>query len=211
MINFLPDTIKTFSNQSQQTVGALIKSIKADKTQVSEIVKSLSTFSAGADYAPLNINPRDLIELKYTIPNYGSGTKVTAGTFRTALATNVITSSFTTVNTSIAVGNLVKVYNPTFPETYFVDVVTAANTTTFTVSDTISNTDVVGVGLSVDVISEKSTAFLNNQNYNIVRYFNSSSAKYDGYKAFAVKIVMLASNYYLVPRVSEYRAIAVSA
>jgi hypothetical protein len=62
------------------------------------------------------------------------------------------------------------------------------------VSETISNNDVVGVGLSVDVISEKSTAFLNNQNYNIVRYFNSNSAKYDGYKAFAIKIVLLATN-----------------
>lgn len=165
----------------------------------------------GGSINSIDSNPRDLIELKYTIPNFSTGTKVTAGTFTVASATNVITSSFATVNTSIAVGNLVRVYNPTFPDTYFVDVVTAANTTTFTVSDTISNNDVVGVGLSVDVISEKSTAFLNNQNYNIVRYFNSSSAKYDGYKAFAVKIVLLASNYYLVPRVSEYRAIAVSA
>ena len=63
----------------------------------------------------------------------------------------------------------------------------------------------------VDVITEKNSAFLNNQNFNIVRYFNKSGAKYDGYKAFAVKIVLLADNYYLVPRVTEYRAIAVSA
>ena len=166
---------------------------------------------SGSSVNSIDSNPRDLVELKYTIPNYSTGTKVTAGTFTTALATNVITSSFSTVNTSIAVGDLVRVYSPTFPDTYFVDVVTASNTTTFTVSDTISNSDVVGVGLSVDVIAEKNTAFLNNQNYNVVRYFNSSSAKYDGYKAFAVKIVLLADNYYLVPRVSEYRAIAVSA
>lgn len=166
---------------------------------------------AGGSINSIDSNPNDLIELKYTIPNYSSGTKVTTGTFRTTSATNVITASFSTVNTSIAVGNLVRVYNPTFPDTYFVDVVTAANTTTFTVSESISNNDVVGVGLSVDIIAEKNTAFLNNQNYNIVRYFNSSSAKYDGYKAFAIKIVLLADNYYLVPKVSEYRAIAVSA
>lgn len=166
---------------------------------------------SGGSINSIDANPRDLIELKYTIPSYSAGTKVTDGTFRVASATNVITASFSTVNTSIAVGNLVKVYNPTFPDTYFVDVVTAANTTTFTVSETVSNNDVVGVGLSVDVIAEKSTAFLNNQNYNIVRYFNSNSAKYDGYKAFAIKIVLLATNYYLVPKVSEYRAIAVSA
>jgi hypothetical protein len=45
MINFLPDTIKTFSDKSQQTVGSLIKSIKADRAQVSELVKSLSNFT----------------------------------------------------------------------------------------------------------------------------------------------------------------------
>ena len=64
---------------------------------------------------------------------------------------------------------------------------------------------------SIDVITDKSSAFLNNQNYNIVRYFNSSLAKYDGFKVFAVKIVLLSSASYLVPRVEEYRAIAVSA
>lgn len=166
---------------------------------------------SGGSINSINSNPNDLIELKYTIPSYGSGTKVTDGTFRTSLATNVITASFSTVNTSISVGDLVRVYSPSFPDTYFVDVVTAANSTTFSVSDSISNNDLVQAGLSVDVITEKNTAFLNNQNYNIVRYFNSTSAKYDGYKAFAIKIVLLADNYYLVPKVTEYRAIAVSA
>lgn len=166
---------------------------------------------SGSSVNSIDSNPNDLVELRYKIPNFGTGTKVTTGTFSTASATKVVTGSYSTVNTNIAVGNLVKVYNPTFPDTYFVDIVTAANTTTFTVSNTISNNDVVGVGLNVDVITDRNTAFLNNQNYNVVRYFNSSSAKYDGYKAFAVKIVLLADNYYLVPRVAEYRAIAVSA
>lgn len=58
MINFLPDTIKTFSDSSQQTVGSLIKNIKADKTQVAELVKSLSNFSVGADFAPTLMKSR---------------------------------------------------------------------------------------------------------------------------------------------------------
>lgn len=166
---------------------------------------------SGSSVNSIDSNPRDLVELKYVIPSFNEGTKVTAGTFATALATNVITSSFSTVNTSIAVGDLVRVYNPTFPDTYFVDVVVDSNTSTFTVSQAIANSDVVGTGLSVDVVNDKSSAFLNNQNYNVVRYFSKNSAKYDGYKAFAVKIVLLAESYHLVPRVSEYRAIAVSA
>lgn len=97
MINFLPDTIKTFSNQSQQTVGALIKSIKADKAQVSEIVKSLSTFSAGADYAPSNINPRDLIESETLVDAFRDMQMRFAQYFNTANAINVTTNSMVDV------------------------------------------------------------------------------------------------------------------
>ena len=225
---YISKTVTLEEDQVAEDLIVYLKAFKPSGTDVEVYVRLLSEednefitdknwtklaldVPSGASVNSVDSNPNDQIELKYIIPNYSSGTKITAGTFRTTSATNVITASYSTVNTSIAVGNLVRVYNPTFPDTYFVDVVTAANTTTFTVSSAVSNNDVVGAGLSVDVISEKSTAFLNNQNYNIVRYFNSSSAKYDGYKAFAIKIVLLADNYYLVPRVSEYRAIAVSA
>jgi len=160
----------------------------------------------------IDSNPNDFIELKYNIPPFHAGTTVASGTFSVSSATNVITSTSTTVNTSIIPGDLVRVYNPTFPDTYFLDIVTASNTTTLTVSETVSNNDLVGAGLLIDVIrTDKNSAYLDNQNFNIVRYLNSSSAKYDGFKSFAVKIVLLANNYYLVPRVSEYRAIALSA
>lgn len=62
MINFLPDTIKTFSDKSQQTVGSLIKSMKSDKAQIAELVKGLGNFTVGADYAPSLSKPRGIIE-----------------------------------------------------------------------------------------------------------------------------------------------------
>ena len=67
MINFLPSIIKTFSDNSQQSVGSLIKSIKADKAQVSELVKSLSNFSAGADFAPTLMRSRAIIESEFFV------------------------------------------------------------------------------------------------------------------------------------------------
>ena len=165
----------------------------------------------GSAINSLNSNPNDFIELKYVIPSAQPGTKITSGTFSIPSATNLITASYSTVNTDISVGSVVKVYNPTFPDSFFVDTVTASNTTTLRVSSTVSNTSLQGSGLNIDVITHKSSAFLNNQNYNTVRYFNSSLAKYDGFKVFAVKIVLLSPTSYLVPRVEEYRAIAVSA
>lgn len=165
----------------------------------------------GSNINSLTSNPNDFIELKYVIPATQSGVKVTSGTFRIPSATNVITGSYSTVNTDISVGSVVRVYNPTFPDTFFVDTVTASNTTTLTVSSAVSNSSLQGSGLEIEIITDKNSAFLNNQNYNIVRYFNKSLAKYDGFKVFAVKIVLLSSASYLVPRVEEYRAIAVSA
>jgi hypothetical protein len=165
----------------------------------------------GSSINSLTSNPNDFVELKYIVPSAQPGVKVTSGTFRIPSATNVITGSYSTVNTDISVGSVVKVYNPTFPDTFFVDTVTASNTTTLTVSSAVSNNDLQGSGLNIDVIIDKNSAFRNNQNYNIVRYFNKSLAKYDGFKVFAVKIVLLSSASYLVPRVEEYRAIAVSA
>ena len=67
MINFLPSIIKTFSDNSQQSVGYLIKSIKADKSQVSELVKSLSNFSVGADFAPTLMRSRAIIESEFFV------------------------------------------------------------------------------------------------------------------------------------------------
>ena len=67
MINFLPNIIKTFSDNSQQSVGYLIKSIKADKAQVAELVKSLSNFSVGADFAPTLMRSRAIIESEFFV------------------------------------------------------------------------------------------------------------------------------------------------
>ena len=67
MINFLPSIIKTFSDNSQQSVGFLIKSIKADKAQVAELVKSLSNFSVGADFAPTLMRSRAIIESEFFV------------------------------------------------------------------------------------------------------------------------------------------------
>ena len=156
-------------------------------------------------------NLNDFIDLSFVVPNYHPGTDVTSGTFQTTSACNVITGSYSTVNTDIRSGDLVRVYNPTFPNTYFVEMVTASNTTTITVSETISNSDVVGSGLKIQKITDKNSAYLDNQNFNIIRYYNKDNARYDGYKQMAIKIVLKADNHFKVPRVLNYRALAVSA
>jgi len=165
----------------------------------------------GSKISSLDSNPYDFVNLTYKIPGYQPGSEVTQGTFATTLSNNIVTGSFSTVNTYITSNTLVRIYNPTFPNKYFVDTVVSSNTTTFTLPSNISNNDLVGTGLVVEIVNDKNSAFLDNQNFNIVRYHNSKMGRFDAFKTFAIKIVLKSSNHYLVPRVKEYRALAISA
>jgi len=67
MLNVLPDTVKTFSENSQKTVGSLIRSMRVDKAQVAELVRNLSTFSAGPTYIPTVSISRELIKSEFFV------------------------------------------------------------------------------------------------------------------------------------------------
>ena len=54
------------------------------------------------------------------------------------------------------------------------------------------------------------TAYLNQNNSGIIRYVNRTGEIFDTYKSFSVKIVLLSNDSSIVPRLQDYRAIAVS-
>ena len=54
------------------------------------------------------------------------------------------------------------------------------------------------------------TAYLNTDNSNIIRYTNEAGQIFDTFKTFAIKIVLLSTDSSIVPRIQDYRAIAVS-
>lgn len=169
----------------------------------------LTDTSLGTLYSnPNNIN--DVVEIQYDVPLYGTGTTA-SGQFTTTLSSALITGTSGTVNTNIAVGNLVRVYSQLLPNTYFIDTVTASNTTTFTVSSAISNSSLVSTGLLVDVITNNEDAFIDNQHQNVLTYYNGSYAKFQTYDSFIIKVVMLSSDNVNVPFLDDVRAIAVSA
>jgi hypothetical protein len=170
----------------------------------------LSLVTANTDYSnPTNIYDRK--ELEYSIPFYRLGTTAT-GSFTTLSACTVVTGTSGSVSTEIANGNLVRVYSPIIPSTYFVDTVVESNTTTFTLATgTGANASLVGTGLKVDVIDRPSSAFLDIQSQNIVTYYNKARAIHKGFDSFALKIVLLSEDGIKVPYVDDVRAIAVSA
>lgn len=111
----------------------------------------------------------------------------------------------------IVANSLVRVYSPILPDTYFVDIVTEANSSSFTVSKVVSNTSLVGTGFHVTKIDRPNSAFLDKQNQNVLTYFNKNSARFEAYDSFAVKVVLLSADGVSIPFVDDVRAIAVSA
>lgn len=162
-------------------------------------------------------NRGDTINLEFAIPSYHSGNTAT-GQFTTTSACNVITGTSGVVNTEITANSIVRVYNPIIPENFFITRVSSANSTAFVIdgdsqyTTTVSNSSLVGVGMQVDVVNTYAySAFVDNQNYNIVRYYNKQKSVFSTYSTFAVKIVLLSDSQYKAPVIYDMRALALSA
>lgn len=127
--------------------------------------------------------------------------------------TNVTCSANSFLTTSVNVGDLVKIYSPLFPNNDFmvVSVSAVVNTTVITVDQITANNSISGNGLFMDHIGFRKQAFLNNQNYNIIRYYDSNFAYHDTYNMFAMKVVFLSYDLTTLPFMTSIRTVAVSA
>ncbi len=153
----------------------------------------------------------DLVEYTYGLPPYPEAANTLAGSFTTQLANNIIVAAGVTPNTSIAAGDVIRLYSPLFANNYMIASVTDANTTTITLGQTIANNNVVGDGYKVDKLKYPHTAFNNILNSNISKYYNSSMNEYETFDSFQVKIVFASNTIYTIPRVDQIQVIGVSA
>ena len=159
----------------------------------------------------------DFVEFELGLPQYSESAYTIPGTFTTALGSDSIvaansTYSNTTGNYLIANNDLIKIYNPLFPETnYQVAAVKEANATHIVIGGVINTTNIVGTGYKIDKLKYTNVAFNNINNTNISRYYNSTLAEFDAFDTMQVKIVMLADNTYKVPRIDQIQVLGVSA
>lgn len=173
-------------------------------------------------------NLNDLVEIRYGLPKYpiydwntkASGNTI-QGSFSVAGTTNTIfTSTVAQVNNvtanGVQAGDLVRVYNPLFPNNSLISVVTTCNTTSMTLATTVSTanartTEFVTSGMRAEKVEYKNTAYNNYVANGVVRYHNSSMAAFDTYRLFALKIVLTGTPGGVVyPYVDNIRGIAVS-
>ena len=169
------------------------------------------TYLSGGDAYSSTEKRSDLIEYELTLPSYPDTDFTVSGTFTTSLSNNVIVANGFDPSANLAVNDLVKVYNPLILENYTIGFVTAANSTTFTLSAPIANNNVVGSGYYVDKLLYKGTAFLNKENGNVCRYFTQTYSPVDKFNSMQFKIVLLANNSAIVPEVEDFQAIGLNA
>ena len=156
-------------------------------------------------------NPQDFIEYELGLPAYADAANTLPGTF-TSNGTNVIAYSGSDANTYIRPNDVFRYYNPIVGDNWQVAVCTASNTTTITAGALIgSNTNVLGSGFKVDRLKYYQTAFNNIQTDNVSRYYTKSLVEVDKFDSMQIKIVFLANNPNLVPKVDTLQAIGVSA
>jgi len=157
----------------------------------------------------------DFIEFELGLPQFSESSYTLPGTFTTALGSASIVaanSGYSNTTNLIANNDIIKIYNPLFPQTnYQVATVKEANATHITIGGVVETTNIAGSGYKIDKLKYNNVAFNNINNTNISRYYNSTLAEFDAFDSMQVKIVMLADNTYKVPRIDQIQVLGVSA
>ena len=163
-------------------------------------------------YTSSSVNKNDTVEKEFRIPFYHNDGTALSGYGSITTPNTIITTTSDLSGNVTASSSLVRVYQEGSPNNFFVSLVTAANSSSITVADTVSNTSFNGA-VKIELVSEtnKNSAFINPQNRNVVRYYTADMSPLDTYNQFLIKIVLLSENTWRAPLVKDVRAIAVSA
>jgi hypothetical protein len=94
--------------------------------------------------------------------------------------------------------------------------VSAANTTAISTYRNIQTSSLVSTGITrsdivIDKLKYRNVAWNNVENDNTVRYVNSEYVEFDEYTSMQIKIVLLATQSHVVPKVEVIQVIGVSA
>lgn len=124
---------------------------------------------------------------------------------------NIIQTNINPTSVGLAQYDLIRLYDKLIPENHEVYLITALGATSITVNRPVNNRN-IGQNPNIDKLKYKTTAFNNAGNDNIVRYYTSDSyQEIDNFNSMQLKVVMLANNSYIVPKIEQLQAIGVSA
>jgi len=164
-------------------------------------------------------NLSDFVEYTYGLYDYTTSHNMSNnainGVVTISGGSTTVTGIGTDFVTDLDPGDLVKIYQPLFPEKYVIaPVYSIGSATSLTLQTAITSSDLSylgSTGLRIGRIDKKYQAFQNKRNSNTVRYYNSNMTPFDKYDVFAFKIVFLSGSQFIIPKVSNIRAVGVSA
>ena len=178
----------------------------------------LDITSGAATYSSPN-DEKDVREYTYNLPKNGPKVSILSpGTIdKLGTAGEIVGSgtSFTSELQGFAANDVVKIYDPLFPE----------NWATYVVNNVVSDTSMFvlpgdSVYFSASKIGKldyKNQAFIEGTKVDdatltgVAKYYNGNNHVYYRFDTFAIKIVMLSSNTAIIPQIEDIRGIGVSA
>lgn len=176
---------------------------------------TLLEVTSGANNYSSVTDKNDIYQYTFGIPKYPNTAFNVPGLITTTLNSANISgtnTSFTSQATGVIAGDVVKIYSTLFPDNYMISVVNnVVNSSFLTITNPITNNNIVGSGFAIDKIQYPLQGFRNFLNSNVLRYYNTATQMFDGYNTFAIKIVLLSSSTSIVPEVEDIKAIGVSA
>lgn len=173
---------------------------------------SLLEMESGESQVSNPTDQNDMREYGYGLTSYPTLDFTLGGVVTTNGSANIVGVG-TAFNADINVDDLVRIYDPVFPENYDIGVVASrTNDTTMSLYEPLTNINVNSTsGLKVDKIKHKYSVFNNTSGDNVSRYFNSTMVPYDKFDSYSIKIVLLSSDGISIPRVDDIRSLGVSA
>lgn len=217
-----------FGDQESEDIRVILNAYKPRQTEVevyAKIINSsdssefdnkywtkLEQISGLNNYSSASLL-NDYKEYEYTFPDAPPSESTVDGDFTTTSGSNIITGSTSSNVAEFSVGQTIKLYSSLFPTNYNIFSIQSINAGSdqITVNEPITNNSIIGSGFKIDTLTTEQTAFHNPQNDQIVRYFGENGESYDNYNTVAIKIVLLAENRKLTPRIDDYRVIGVTA
>jgi hypothetical protein len=159
-------------------------------------------------------DPNDMYEFTYGFDTAPELQVALAGTGAITYGSNSITTT-NNHSATLTAGDLIRIRDQDF-DNHEVFVVSAANTTAISTYRNITTSSLVSAGVTrsdivIDKLKYRNVAWNNVENDNTVRYVNSEYVEFDLYTSMQIKIVLLATQSHIVPKVEVIQVIGVSA
>ena len=169
-----------------------------DWTLLQQNSASFGLYSSASDLSDINEYQYSVAPFLPSVPKPGY-IAFTAGS-------NTITGTNTSFYTDAPVGSIITVFpDSTYLSSQTVRVTAVNSNTSINVDQNISYTTTGGTYQYSPV---PKSAFLNQNNSGLIRYYGSNGIAYDNFITFAIKIALVSNTNYSVPRVLNLRAVA---